>query len=109
MRHALGPGLQGGVDDGVAGGLVVAWLAPTAGGNLPNLADPQIPHSFAPQVHRGPADLEAGCHRLILFAGQGPQDDPATKLHLLGSAVGGFPLFELALISRTQHDGETRF
>ena len=54
----------------------------------PYLADAQILHPFAPQVHRWTADVEIGRHHLVLLAGSGGQDNPATQRHLLGSAVG---------------------
>ena len=98
MRHPLWFGLQGGFNNSVSSGLTVARFASTSGSNLPYLADAQSLHPFAPQVHRWTADVEIGRHDLVLLASSGAQDNPATERHLLGSAVGRGPPFQLFLV-----------
>ena len=88
MRHPPGFSLQSGFNDGIPGGLVVMRFAPASGGNLPHLADALITHPFPPEVHSRPADAEEVRHRLVVLASKCSQDDPATKRHLPGSAVG---------------------
>jgi hypothetical protein len=88
MRHPLWFGLQGGFNDGVSSGLVVARFASTSGCHLPYLTDAQFLHALAPQVHGRAADFETGRHDLVLLACPGGQDNAATERHLLRSAVG---------------------
>ena len=46
---------------------------------------------------------------LVLLARQRHQDNPTTKRHLLGRALGRFPLFQLCPLARAECDGKARF
>ena len=60
-----------------------------------------------PQIHCGAANFQAIGNRLVLLAIDRTQDNATTERNLLGSAMGGFPLFELRLFLRSHSNRET--
>ena len=109
MRLPLWFRLQGRVDDRIPTGLVVMRFASTARCNFPYLPDPQVTRPLAPKVHRGTTDIETVCNGLVLLPIDSTQENTATQRNLLGSAMGGFPLFELRVILGTHRNRETNF
>ena len=108
MSHAVRLAVQGRFNDLGSRGLIVLRFTPSSGGNLPDLPDPLRAHPLTPQLHGGPAHAELLGDRHIVLAGQGSQDNPAAQRHLLWSAMGGSPFFQLRPFSRLQLDRQAR-
>jgi hypothetical protein len=94
VSGSAGFGLQGGFDDT---GNVPAFetsFASSAGGDVPNAADPALDHPAAPQRHGSTLNTEGSGNVLIQMPASSKEEDLGAEDDLLRRGTGLDPLLE---------------